>query len=115
MKHLKVDRIAFINGCKEVIFRYGGIATGKCKITGWNLFFIDLPNNKLILKIEPEEDQDVVFSVFGRYDTPTAIGNPCSGKRNFHQIADNECWEVQDTIDHFEDFIKESITKANNN
>ena len=106
MKNLKKDRVYFVNEIEKILLKYGNLLKKReCYNQFHKYFEIPLKNNRLEITLEQEEDQTLVYSVFMCFDVPRKdLGNPYSGKHNFHVIGD-----VKNAVERFKKFLNEAI------
>ena len=101
--NIKKDRVLFVKEVNEILYKYGIFINEENHVFTYRLKSRD---NLLTVKLYGEKDHKLVYSVFMKYDRPVEdIGNPYSGKHNFHDSSE----DVQQTIDWFESFLLNAL------
>lgn len=108
----KASRVLFVNKCEEIVLGMGGKfieETPSCDGTK-RVFSLATNDNNIKIIIFSEEDHKLVYTVYMMFDKVSHnIGNPYSGKHNFHNGDRN----VKDAIKTFELFLKNAVSTLN--
>lgn len=103
----KKDDLKFKTDCILEVLCYGGVDLWEEKHINSNYRIVG-KNNSIELMFYENVGSEL-YSVFCRFEKPLSdIGNPYSGKNNFHSTSN-----VQDAIKQFNVFLKTCVEKLN--
>lgn len=108
LRNKNFDKAKFVEEATKTILNNGGIIVNddfECKE-----YKIELDDNNLSVRLYGAKEQETVYCVFMRFETPLAgLGNSYSGKHNFFSVNN-----VDAAIKEFEAFLKVAIETNNN-
>ena len=102
----KKDRTKFVKEVESILLEKGEFIK-----TFFDCKEFKIPTGKtfLTVSLHPEPRQKILYCVFMSFDKPSnRIGNPHSGKHNFH-CSQRKGFTLTDVIEYFKEFLNQAI------